>query len=71
MTVPYTVYIDFTPDEQTRYGMSAMVTTLDEEEAAKKETAETAEEDINEGTHARDAERSHPSEHADSDDRAE
>ena len=70
-SVTYTVYIDFTPDEQTRYGMSAVVTTLDEEEAAKKETAETAEEDINEGTHARDAERSHPSEHADSDDRAE
>lgn len=29
----YTVYIDFTPDANTRYGMSAVVTTLDGEEA--------------------------------------
>ena len=28
-SVTYTVYIDFTPDENTRYGMSAVVTTLD------------------------------------------
>lgn len=27
--VTYTVYIDFTPDENTRYGMSAIVTTQD------------------------------------------
>ena len=27
--VTYTVYIDFTPDENTRYGMSAVVTTQD------------------------------------------
>lgn len=32
--VCYTVYIDFTPDENTRYGMSAVVTTLDAGEAA-------------------------------------
>ena len=30
-TVTYTVYITFTPDENTRYGMSAVVTTLDAE----------------------------------------
>ena len=28
-SVTYTVYIDFTPDENTRYGMSAVVTTQD------------------------------------------
>lgn len=39
-SVTYTVYIDFTPDENTRYGMSAVVTTLDGEE----ETAEAEEE---------------------------
>ena len=32
--VYYTVYIDFTPDENTRYGMIAVVTTLDAGEAA-------------------------------------
>lgn len=31
--VTYTVYIDFTPDADTRYGMTAVVTTLDAEEA--------------------------------------
>lgn len=31
--VTYTVYVDFTPDENTRYGMSAVVSTLDEIEA--------------------------------------
>ncbi len=37
----YTVYIDFTPDENTRYGMSAVVTTLDaEDEAAEDEDVE-------------------------------
>ena len=37
--VTYTVYVDFTPDENTRYGMSAVVTTLDEvaEEASEDE----------------------------------
>ena len=39
-SVTYTVYIDFTPDENTRYGMSAVVTTLDRE----AETAEAPEE---------------------------
>ena len=29
-SVTYTVYIDFTPDANTRYGMSAVVTTLDD-----------------------------------------
>ena len=28
--VLYTVYVDFTPDENTRYGMSAVVSTMDE-----------------------------------------
>ena len=37
----YTVYIDFTPDENTRYGMNAVVTTLDAEaEAAEAEEEE-------------------------------
>ena len=31
--VTYTVYIDFTPDANTRYGMSAVVTTLEDDEA--------------------------------------
>ena len=31
--VTYTVYIDFTPDANTRYGMSAVVTTLEDGEA--------------------------------------
>ena len=30
-SVTYTVYIDFTPDADTRYGMTAIVSTLDEE----------------------------------------
>ncbi|MGN0184950.1 MAG: HlyD family efflux transporter periplasmic adaptor subunit [Aristaeellaceae bacterium] len=29
--VTYTVYIDFTPDADTRYGMTAVISTLDEE----------------------------------------
>lgn len=45
--VTYTVYIDFTPDADTRYGMTAVVSTLDaeiiEEEAAEEEAP--AEED--------------------------
>ena len=40
--VTYTVYIDFTPDADTRYGMTAVVSTLEaeiiEEEAAEEET---------------------------------
>lgn len=36
-TVTYTVYIDFTPDANTRYGMSAVVTTLDAEEIPEVE----------------------------------
>ena len=31
--VYYTVYVDFTPDANTRYGMSAVVSTMDEVEA--------------------------------------
>ena len=41
-TVPFTVYVDFTPDENTRYGMSAVETTLDGE--ALTEEAEPIEE---------------------------
>lgn len=48
-TVTYTVYIDFTPDENTRYGMSAVVTTLDGEEEVEEEVEEeTAEEEADE-----------------------
>ena len=36
-SVTYTVYIDFTPDEDTRFGMSAVVTTLEKEEAQPSE----------------------------------
>ena len=47
--VTYTVYVDFTPDENTRYGMSAVVTTLDdEEEAAEEAEAEEDEEEVEE-----------------------
>ena len=35
--VTYKVYIDFTPDENTRYGMSAVVSTLDQAEAGDHE----------------------------------
>ena len=46
--VTYTVYIDFTPDADTRYGMTAVVSTLDaeiiEEEAAEEEAP--AEEEV-------------------------
>ncbi|MBR1822559.1 MAG: HlyD family efflux transporter periplasmic adaptor subunit [Clostridia bacterium] len=52
-SVTYTVYIDFTPDANTRYGMSAIVTTLDEaEEAVEREeegTENTEENAIAEG----------------------
>ena len=42
--VTYTVYVDFTPDENTRYGMSAMVTTLDGEAPSEvEEVTEDAE----------------------------
>lgn len=44
-SVTYTVYIDFTPDANTRYGMSAVVTTLDAEEAAEAEAEEAVEEE--------------------------
>ena len=37
--VTFTVYVDFTPDENTRYGMSAVVTTLDVESAVEKAEA--------------------------------
>lgn len=42
----YTVYIDFTPDEHTRFGMSAVVTTLDDagKTETEKETAEVEKE---------------------------
>lgn len=42
--VTYTVYIDFTPDADTRYGMTAVISTLDEEiteeEVVEEEAAE-------------------------------
>ena len=38
-TVTFTVYVDFTPDENTRYGMSAVVTTLDGEASVKEDEA--------------------------------
>lgn len=51
--VTYTVYVDFTPDANTRYGMSAIVTTLDdEEEALEEEETEEAEEDEEEAVEA-------------------
>ena len=50
-TVTYTVYIDFTPDENTRYGMSAVITTLDADVA---ETAEEAEAEEEVSAHAQD-----------------
>ena len=43
--VTYTVYVDFTPDENTRYGMSAVVTTLDDEEEEAVEEEPEAEEE--------------------------
>ncbi|MGN1006984.1 MAG: HlyD family efflux transporter periplasmic adaptor subunit [Aristaeellaceae bacterium] len=38
--VTYTVYVDFTPDANTRYGMSAIVSTLDEEFIDEEEIEE-------------------------------
>ena len=37
--VTYTVYVDFTPDANTRYGMSAVVSTMDEIEGETLEDA--------------------------------
>ena len=48
-SVTYTVYIDFTPDADTRYGMTAVVSTLDEEiigEEAVEEEAPAEEEAV-------------------------
>ena len=42
--VTYNVYVDFIPDENTRYGMSAVVTTLNEEIEAEDSTEETDDE---------------------------
>ena len=55
--VTYTVYIDFTPDSDTRYGMTAVVSTLDEE-IVEEEAAEEApvEKDIPEGEFSFDKE---------------
>lgn len=39
-SVAYTVYIDFTSDEHTRYGMSAVISTLEEAEEEADELAE-------------------------------
>lgn len=43
-SVTYAVYVDFTPDENTRFGMSAVVTTLDEEEIEEAVAPEADEE---------------------------
>ena len=52
--VTYTVYIDFTPDENTRYGMSAVVTTLDAEEAVEEtEDPEAVEDEAEEAEEAK------------------
>lgn len=40
--VTYNVYIDFTADENTRYGMSAVVSTLDSEESTQEAADEQA-----------------------------
>ena len=62
-SVTYTVYIDFTPDANTRYGMSAVVTTLDEEEEAEAEAVEeTAEEEAGEAAQSEEAGRPQPPE---------
>ena len=38
------MYVSFTPDEDTRYGMTAIVTTIDENaETAEGEKADAAE----------------------------
>ena len=42
--VTYAVYVDFPPDAHTRYGMSAVVTTLDEAKEAAEESEEMTEE---------------------------
>lgn len=39
-SVTYTVYVDFTPDENTRYGMSAVVSTIDAEEIVEEAAGE-------------------------------
>lgn len=39
-SVQYKVYIDFTPDEHTRYGMSAVISTLEEAEEEADEQAQ-------------------------------
>lgn len=39
-SVTYTVHVDFTPDENTRYGMSAVVSTIDNEPAAGEAASE-------------------------------
>ena len=41
-SVTYTVYIDFTPDADTRYGMTAVVSTLDEENIEEEAVEEEA-----------------------------
>ena len=38
--VTYTVYVDFIPDENTRYGMSAIVSTIDSEAMPEEEASE-------------------------------
>lgn len=42
--VTYTVYVSFTPDEHTRYGMTALITTLEAEEVPEEVPEEASEE---------------------------
>ena len=54
-SVTYTVYVDFEPDDNTRYGMSAVVTTLEAdqgEEPADEQTEEQTDEQSAEQTEA-------------------
>lgn len=46
--VTYTVYVDFTPDENTRYGMTAIVTTQDDEAEAEEDFEAEVEEEAGE-----------------------
>ena len=41
-SVSYTVYVDFTPDSTTRYGMSAVISTLEREQHVETEVQEEA-----------------------------
>ncbi len=46
----FKAYVSFVPDENTRYGMSALVTTLEEEETASDQTEDVSAAEEKEGT---------------------